>query len=421
MRTSLYAFTLLALALAQGSTQAAETTIKGGTSLNYKYDDNIRVTPTNQITLSGLTLDGYVDAAYATPRFEATAYLKLGIERYDSVDLDTDDPRLEEPETSDFDNESQDFNANISYDWERHTLSLYGRYWRDSTLNTQFQDTGLGGGLRQIEGATRRTTSMARGGWQWQLTERQLLDTTLQWQTVDYESAFYVGYDYNSIVTNWSYLLNERLRLQVQPYFSGFENDADRAVSSDTLGLQVGAIWSITEKWVLNGLVGSALVSTEFGGPGIFDFQKFLETGEITFIKLEDQDSTSFIGDVTLSFDEEYYGFSANISSSISPSGDGILRQNNEGRLTYYWKPRERMRLDIDARIGRSDTTGDLIDDQRDFSEAGVRLGYQFRQDWWVSARYRYRTQDYERHGQGEGSGNRVAVSVSYRLPKEIL
>jgi hypothetical protein len=418
MRISVYSFTLMALALYHGSAQSAEKTVKAGASLNYKYDDNIRVSPTNQITLSGLMLDGYVDAAYATPRFEAAVHLKLGIERYDNISLDSDDSSLEEPKTSDFDNESVDLNSEISYDWERHTLSLYGRYWRDSTLNTQFLDTGLGG-FRQIEGASRSTTSTARTGWQWQITDRQLLDSSLQWQTVDYESALYVGYDYLSANSNWSYVLNERLRLQLQPYFSRFENDANVAVKSDTFGLQVGGIWSITEKWQLNALVGSSLVSSEYSGGGFSIFNP--ETGQIEFVELEDQDSTSFTGDVTLGFDEEYYGFSVNVSSAISPSGDGILRQNSEARLRYYWKPRERLRLDFDARFGSRDTTGDRVDDKRDYAEAGVRVGFQFAKDWWVSARYRYREQDYERNNLGKGDGNLFLGTVSYHLPEEIL
>jgi len=89
--------------------------------------------------------------------------------------------------------------------------------------------------------------------------------------------------------------------------------------------------------------------------------------------------------------------------------------------LSYFWKPRERLRLDIDARIGRSDTAGDRIKNKRDHSELGIRAGYQFKKDWWLSARYRYRTQENERFGLGSGSGNTVFVSLSYRLPEEIL
>jgi hypothetical protein len=164
--------------------------------------------------------------------------------------------------------------------------------------------------------------------------------------------------------------------------------------------------------------VGSALVSTERSG-GFFVFNP--ETGQVEFIELEDDENSSFIGDVTLGFDEEYYGLSMNVSASVSPSGDGILRQNNEVRLSYYWTPRERIRLDFDASIGLSDTTGDRIDDQRDFTQASVRVGYQFVESWWLSMRYRYRTQEYERNGLGEGSGSNISVSLSYRLPKEIL
>lgn len=405
------------LALLSLGAHSAETSLKGGSSLNYTYDDNIRVTTNNQITLSGTKLNGYVDAAYSTARFSATSYLKLGIERYDYVDLDTDSEILVQPKTSDFDNESQDLNATLSYGWEHHSLTADVRYARDSTLNTQFEDAGSAG-LREIEGASQRTTSTAKTQWRWQLTERQQLDTTFQWQIVDYESAFYTGYDYNSIVSNWNYELNERLSLQVQPYFSKFENDRDIPVASDTLGLQVGAIWDITEKWQLNALAGSARVTNKRSGFAILPNPV---TGLPEVVELKDEENSSFIGDITLGFAEERYGLSANVSASVSPSGDGVLRQNNRAELKYYWTPRERMRLDIDGQLGLSDTTGNRVDDERIFSQLGVRLGYQFIENWWVSARYRYRTQENDRIAQGEGRSSSVRIGVSYRLPKEIL
>ena len=108
------------------------------------------------------------------------------------------------------------------------------------------------------------------------------------------------------------------------------------------------------------------------------------------------------------------------MSSSVNPSGDGVLRQQSQARLIFFWTPIERMRIDVDALVGQNSSTDDRIDNDRDYRQAGVRLGYQFLQEWWLSARYRYRQQDISRNLAGAGSGNSVFVTLSYRLPKEI-
>lgn len=400
---------------------AAETAVKTGAGITYEYDDNIQLSPENQISLSGWVMDGSVTARYSTARFEASADARFGIERYDDVDLDTNNPSLKEPETSDFDNESAEVTSIVSYDWERHNLALQASYLRDSTLNVNFLDTGLGG-VRELEGATRIERTTLRPAWQWQLTQRQTLDSQVQWQRAEYQSNRYIDYDYTSALFNWAYVWSERWSVQLQPNFSRYENKAATSVESDTVGLQGGFIWAISEKWRLNLLAGAAQVSTKYDSEGFFIFNP--QTGQIEFIEIEDQDSNTFTGDATLTFDQEYYGFSANVSSSYAPNGNGTLQQSSQGRLTFYWKPRERMRVDIDAYIGRVESSDDRIENKRDFSQAGIRFGYQFAENFWLSASYRYRTQEYDRSlqtlDQGKGTGSLVSASVSYRLPEEI-
>jgi hypothetical protein len=384
-----------------GNTWSAETSYIGGAGLNYKFDDNINLSVDNQIALAGWILDGFVKGSYATSRFKASADLKLDFERYNHASLDSDNPLLLDPEPDDFNSDNQDLKADIAYGWERNSLSLYGRYWRDSTLNTAFLDTGFD--QRQIEGATRRTESTLRPAWNWQITEKQTLDTSLQGQTVDYESDRYVDYDYATANVNWTYILTERMRLQLQPYYSWFKNEADISVKSNTYGLQAGFLWAVSEKWQWDLLAGGSKIYSEYA-QGV----------------IEDQDSSSYIGNTTLSFTEEKYGFNANLSSNISPSGNGILLQRNQGRLSFYWKPLERIRFDIDGLVGRNTSTDDRIDDDRDYRQAGARLAYQFLQEWWISARYRYREQEFDRADAGAARGNSVFVTVSYRLPKEV-
>jgi hypothetical protein len=397
---------------------AAETSVVSNMSAGYRYDDNINIATTNKIALSGLELDGSVALRYAASRWSSGATFKVGADRYQHLDLRSDDPELEEPKASDFDNETYSVFGDLRYDWERNTGTLSAGYSSDSTLNTQFTDTGLGG-LRQIEGSSYKDTFVISAGWHSELTERQVLDAAISAQSVEFDSDRYVNYDYLSAQFTWSYILNERLRLNARPLYSHYENKADFAVTSETYGLEAGLLWVIDEKWTLDVLAGGTDVSTEYSSDGFFIFNPVL--GQIEFVELEDASSNGFTGSLALTFKDEYYGVSANLDSSYSPSGNGFLQESNRARVTAYWKPRQRLRLDVDVLTGYNDTSGDSLKNKRTFSEAAIRVAYQISNEWWLSARYRYREQDYERNNQGQGRGNLVTVSVSYRLPKEIL
>jgi hypothetical protein len=409
---------LCVLFIASGGSWGAETTFSGGASAEYSYDDNIRVAPVNQISLSGLKAKGNVEMGYATQRFSTSADLELGVERYDDVELDSDDPLLGRPKTSDFDSENYDGTLSLGYAFERHKLSITGRKWRDSTLNTQFLDTGLGG-IRQIEGASKRDTNIVQTSWQWDLSERQSLNTALSWQEADFESPLYINYEYASAQTTWFYFLSERMRIQAQPMFSRYKNEAEFPIESETVGLEAGVLWIISEKWQLDALVGGSRVTTDYGGAGFFTFDP--DTFEFEFTELEDSKDNGFTGRGELKFAEEKYGMSANISSKFSPSGNGYLQKQYDVGLKFYWNPFERLRVNFDVNTGLAESSNRDLENKREFSAAAIRVAYEINKNWWLSARYRFREQDYERSNFGKGNGNSVSASLSYKLPKEIL
>ena len=407
---------LLLLGTAAPLAKAVEKSYTAGASVLYKFDDNISLSANDILALQGVITSGFFDGQYRTDRFAATADLALDFDRYFSVSLDSDNPQLIEPDASDFDSDNQDLKGSLAYDWERHQLSLSGRYWRDSTLNTAFLDTGRVGGGRELEGASRRIESSLLPGWRWTLTERQSLDATLQVQQVDYSSDLYIDYRYGSLNVAWLYILNERMTLQLVPNASWYQNEADNRVRSRTGGLQAGFLWAMTEQWQFNLLAGGTHIRTDYGQDGFFT----IIDGEIVFIEIQNQNSNSFVGDLKLAWKGERSGFDAGISSRVSPSGNGILQQYHQGRMGVNWEPIERMRLTADGLLGQNTSTDDRIQGGRIFREVGVGLNYRFVRDWWVSGRYRYREQDYESQSQN-GRGNALFVTLSYRLPRDIL
>ncbi len=410
-------FLALIAALAASHAIAAETSIESTVGLQFEFDDNIRVTPKNRIELSGWVPRAGVTGTWATRRFRAESTLNLSSEIYDHTSTTYLAPGLAEPEAEDFNSDNQDLSANLAYDWERHTLSLFGQYRRDSTLNTQFLDTGLGG-LGEIEGASRVEDLAFRPEWDWQITQRQELVTTLQWLDKDYDSEFYSDYQYSSANIAWSYLLNERLHIQVVPRYSFYESRTRNSVESTTYGLEAGALWAYTEKLYLNVLLGATEVSTEVdGGYYTFDFENF----QIVFVEYEKQTSNGFTGNITVDYEEESYNLKFDVFSRYSPSADGGLREDTQARITWKWNPMQRMRINIDTRYGWSKDANSLTDREREYGEVGFRVGYQFARNWWASLRYRFRTQEYKAQDAGAGESNRVVASVSYQLPTDIL
>lgn len=396
---------------------SAETSIAGGAGLSYRWDDNINVSPTNEISLDGYLVDLSLAGNYSTERMRIVADMKLDIERYRDSSIDSDDPRVEDPDPEVYDSEGGRLGATFEYDWERHSVSLVGGYSQDTTRNTQFTDTGLGQPAAALGDSVREKFDISTG-WNWKFTERQALNTTLSATRVDYDTERFVDYDRSSINFAWSYLWSERLRLQASSYFSHFDNDADIAVESDNIGLQAGFIWEMAEKWQVDVLLGQSWVETEYGQDGLVIIDP--ETGELEIVRIEDEDSQSTIGSLSVAYREQTYSLIAKVTASVSPSGSGVLREDNKARLTFNWEPIERLRLDIDGLVGQSSTSDARIDSGRDYSEIGLRLGYQFAPEWWLSGRYRHRIQDYEGNKAGKGRGNSLFVTVSYRLPKEI-
>ena len=409
---------------------AAQTSAKGGASLQYRYNDNVRVTPTNRIAISGWNPSAFGEVAFETDRFKSGAKLTLSSEQYDNVATKELSPGLTGPEASDFNSDDQKLQTNLSYLWEKHYLSLETEYSRDSTLNTQFLDTGLGE-LPEIEGAIRTTNLSITPGWTWTLTERQQIQTTIGWREVEYDSARYTNYDYGSLNIVWSYSLSERFSLQLSPQYSVYQSKTPRSLvplgpfqtletgplTSTTIGLQAGVVWDYSEKINLNILLGATEVDTEREGGIYGSFAGFL----FNFEPFEDQRNNGFTGNLSASYTEERYGASANFYSRFSPSADGGLRENSEAQFSYYWKPRERIRLDLEMIYGQSDSSDNSDRSNRVFTEVGVRFGYQFAREWWVGTHYRFRQQEYDNSQDGAGEGNLVAISLSYRLPKEIL
>lgn len=434
------------VAVAASLSHSAELSYTAGADLRYKYDDNIRLTADDKVSLQGWIASGFWKGKYKTDRLEANADLGLEFERYTNTSLSSDNPFLAEPEAKDFNSDNQDLKGDITYKWERHDLALEGRYWRDSTLNTEFADTGttvvVDGTLgieRTVEGASRREEKFIRPVWTWQATERQRLQTSFVAQNVGYESERFTDYQYRTFTVNWSYALSERWYIQAEPYWSHFKNDGiaindvfiqqpgggivfgngQQKVQNDTFGLRGGFYWDINETMTLNALLGGARVKTENEGLAP-EFVVVLPPAVTVFAPVKGEaTNNAFIGNITYDWEMERFGLDVSLDSNVQPSGDGILRTVSQGKFNVFWNLTDRQKFEVQTLLGYNRSTDDRIEDGRVYRELALYYGYRFARDWSVQLKYRYREQ--KRENSAKGRGNAAFISIKYKLPQEVL
>lgn len=451
---------------------AGESTHSAGADLSYTYNENIRLTADNIISLQGFIASGFWKTGYKTERLDANIDLDVEFERYSNSTFKTDDPFLIAPEADAFNSDNQDLKGDVAYRWERHTLSVSGRYWRDSTLNTEFTDTGdsltvgdVTSFTRQIEGASRRVEATLRPVWNWQISERQWLRTSIDVQNTNYESERFSDYHFRRLGVNWSYMFSENFYFQLEPYYASFtqlkgsliypdsrttsqrnvpifgflipvEQEQTVAlagqptnIAQDTVGFKAGFKWAIAENLQWDFLGGAARVRSRFDeealvGQSLAGSLLYpLPDGLVLAVRKynleyentrDNPTSTTFVGNTNLSYSRERWGLNATLDSNVQPSGDGILRTVTQAGITAYIELTEHQQIKFNTLLGYNQSSDDRIDDGRLYREFGVEYNYRFLQDWYVGANYRYREQKLKEVDKGKG--NRLLLTLTYRF-----
>ncbi len=237
-----------------------------------------------------------------------------------------------------------------------------------------------------VVAATRREQLYARPALTLQPSERNSYAFGASVRGTRYESPNFNDYDYNSLDFTWTHTLSPQMRLQVAPYFTRFVSDvlvldsdfgtaAEAERQSDTLGLTVGLSRSYSERWQIDGVVGSSRVSTD---QPITDFSNCLQ---VNFIFCEryaisevSDDNTGFIGEIGARYNGERWGYGGRLSRSYTPSGNSflIVQDRFEGNADYLITERIRGILRVTGLAGES--VEEQVGFNRDFYRVAIGL-----------------------------------------------
>lgn len=363
------------------SSQGSEYSFDYAVELGGDYNDNVRLTPDNQIDIIGGVLNIPLNLRRRSERLDTTLRGELGFSRYDVDEYDSNDQEIE---------------GRATYQLERGELEGYAGYVRDSTRTAEFLDTGLVG-----PDASRRELFRTGGTFSHLITERNGILIGADYRDVDQESSELQ--DYKDLTGNLgvTHQWSQATRLRAQLYGGFYESDDfGRDVESDTVGFQVGYDSEVSENFQSSLLVGWANVSSDFGGG---------QAGEPTS---EDTDSLLLQG--SLSYTGERHSLRAEIFSEPDASSGGTLYERHRLNGEYRYQLTERARLRVGVVLGKQSSVDDLVDNDRDFARLALSTDYRVTRHWSVRAVYQFSYQDRE-SDPGDADQNEVRLLVIYR------
>ena len=375
---TLLATTLLSTTLAT-TTQAAEYSADYRVEARYEYNDNVRLSPDNQIDTSGGKLILPVTLTRRSERLDASLAGELSSSKYNE---------------SGYDSDNQNVQGNATYQLERGELKGNAGYLRDSTLDSEFTDTGVVG-----LSATRKETATVGGSGFHMFTEKNGLSAGGNYADVQYQSPFYQDYTYASGYGGWLHQWTERTLLRLQAYANNYENDGQVKVSSDGLGAQAGFDSDLSEQLTLSMLVGWVSIDTNYssGQP----------------IPIDDASDDAYLVTGSLKYEQERYNLEARVKSDTNPSGDGYLLKTDQLDVSYGYRLTELSRANLTVLAGRSSSLDSSIDNDRDYARGVLRLDYRFSPNWYVAGSYTYSFQDQKRNNYDPGDADSNSVYLS--------
>ncbi|MFT5047297.1 MAG: hypothetical protein ACI8UP_004290, partial [Porticoccaceae bacterium] len=376
---------LLGLPVAM-STWATEYSLNYNVISKYEFNDNIRLSNADEINISGGTLSLPATLTMRTERLNTSLLGELASAKYNE---------------SGYDSSYQNLQANATYGFESGELSGYSGYKRDSTMSSEFLDTGIVGltALRQD------SASAGVSGFH-MFNEQNGLSAGASYSDIDYTSTRLQNYEYTTAYAGWLHHWSERTQLRLQAYGNRYESGNIIEVESDSLGVQAGFDSQFSERFSVSLLAGLINVDTDY-------------STDLVLATPEDENTDTYLIKGSLNYRLERHEFSTNVNSSTSPSGDGYLLKNDQMDVNYRHRVSERSRFDLDLLAGRNGSLASRINNDRDYARLKLSLNYRFSSTWYIAGSYARSYQDSER-ADSKAESNAVYASLVYQPDKYV-
>ena len=361
-------------ALACGATHALEWRSTPAFTVGGGEDSNIRLDPTVDRPASSSSLTASTEILASGPSLQLRVQPEVRALRYtNGADADRNDAFTS-------------FDLTLSR--ERSTLTFGGDYRRESTLTSEFIDTGLLG-LDQ-----ERVERSVNAGWNYVVGPRGRVTASASTAAVAYDAGIlspFVDYDYRVVQLGYQLATNARSTW----IFSATRSAVDAAFT-DTTNTAFQARWLRTFTPTLRGEVGI----------GTFDAR----TSSLFSKQRESGAALNF----AVTREWARWSLQTGGARELRPDGRGALVREDSVTLGAQRRFGSRLSMGVSARRAAVAATDDLQNLYgRDYSQAGVAVDWQMKQRWQLHAGLQQRIQQVSFAPRASGIG--AVVGMTYR------
>lgn len=392
----------LVLFLCFSAGQAAEYSVDATIEQDAFYDDNVRLSEDPEGSL-GYTLTPTIYFSRNTENLQINADASYGIQRY--LDIEN------------LDQEFQRYGLQTDYTTERSRLGIDADLSILPLRSNAEEDSGDFGTTAET------TTWSVAPSYSYQITELDELilsgehsDTSIS--SSDSNSGSVNDYTDQIINFDWQRQWTERYSTRVGIFYSRFKSmpssNLGTKTTSDSYGINFSTAFIFLKNWEFEGTIGGRITESE-NTTEMFDNPLM----PMAIIKTTEKDSSmGFLSDITVNYKGERLVSSIYWKSSLTPSTQGQLNEQNTVGLNLAYQLTERLDANIETRyiVTEAASTDDSV--ERKNLHIEPYLSWQMAPDWTLVGAYRYRLQDTDSSVLNRSvDSNSFTLSINYHWP----
>jgi len=388
------------LLLGTGAVRAAEWKIEPSVTARAGYNDNLRLNIDDEISTVETALSPSVVFSMTTPESGVSGGLHLNFRRFEK------DSNLDENNVS--------FDLNSFHRMERSQVGLNASIIKDSTLDSQLEDTGV------VFDRVRRVQLNGGPNWSYNINELTQVSLGYGYTDVRYLNAGGTGFtDFTShnFQSSLSRIINERTTLSV--FLSHNRNDNENGVKSNTSNLQGGFSYQFSETLSASLFAGIRRTETDasqntlvpiFSGDTIIGFTPLNQNVS------NSSSGSTFNGNIRKKFLRGETSVSA--SRNISNSTNGVPIQVTRVGWNSQYRFTELLSASLSVSLYQSKTDSSITSNlNRDYYDITPGIRWSFRQFWDLSASYHFKKQTFD-NTSDDATQNAAYLTLSYRWPR---
>ncbi len=393
-----------------------------------EYDDNIRLDPeepedeldsggigedttdSNQSlneplgSVTGLVLETTLTLGSATGRDNFAFNIGGDLSRYSENELDSD-------------NFFVDFYS--SYLRARSTFEFLAGFDRDSTINTEFDETGL------LQEVSQRDKTTVAPSFSYRLSESNTIDAGYTHEDISFANQDEDGpfdFEEDSVFATFTHILNSRTDVFIESEITQFESPDNNNSESDDFEISAGISRQLSET-----LSGRLSIGRQSG-----DRKETIENERIS------SSDSGLIFDTGLDWVFPLLTISAGLSRSLESTGLGQRSERTKATLDVSREISEKFQLFLKTSLNDDSFAASIEEDERPdrrFYSIEPGFNWQLTTNWDLNSSYTYRKQKFDSIGSDgtddelnastlsgkSADSNAIQVTLRYRWPRKPL